>query len=167
MNMITIYTDGGCFPNPGPGGWAAIIKVPGGPDIELHGKSEGATTNNRMELTAAIRGLDYLTSPSVVVLVTDSQYLQRGASTWILGWYRQNWKRRGQGRMVDLTNADLWKRIWELKQRHQITWKWVRGHNGHAENERCDFLAGLRGALIKSPGECVPSWFHQSPPTTL
>lgn len=142
MNQIEIYTDGGCYPNPGgPGGWGAIIKSD---DIrfELSGNDK-STTNNRMELTAAIRALNFVAqsniSPTVIHLYSDSQYLVRGASSWIYFWVEGGW-RRGKG-MVP--NYDLWSSLLDevRRSKHTIRFHWIRGHDGHPENTRCDELA--------------------------
>jgi ribonuclease HI len=133
---VVAYTDGACAGNPGPGGWGAIL-ISGGHRKELSG-GEAATTNNRMELTAAISALESLKGPSHVELHTDSEYVQKGISSWIHGWKRKGW-RTAAGSPVK--NADLWRRLDAAQQRHEVVWKWVRGHAGHAENERADELA--------------------------
>jgi ribonuclease HI len=133
--QVDIYTDGGCRPNPGKGGWAAILRY-GDRERELSG-SEANTTNNRMELTAAVRALETLKRPSHVVIHTDSEYLRNGITAWLPQWKRNGWKRK-EG---TLKNKDLWQLLDELVQHHQIEWKWVKGHSGHALNERCDELA--------------------------
>jgi ribonuclease HI len=132
---VTIYTDGGCEPNPGVGGWAAILMCKAHYK-ELSG-GDPNTTNNRMELTAAIEALQTLRRPCAVVLYTDSEYLKNGITSWLPAWKRRNWTRKGG----ELKNMDLWKRLDELDQKHSITWKWVRGHAGDEHNERCDVLA--------------------------
>ncbi len=131
--MITIYTDGACEPNPGKGGWAAII-FGDGPKREIFG-NEPHTTNNRMEMMAALRGLESIPDGSLVNVVTDSKYLQLGMTTWIKSWRRSNWK-KGK-----VKNQDLWQRLAVQAERHKVSWQWVRGHNGHDHNERADFLA--------------------------
>jgi ribonuclease HI len=133
---VVAYTDGACAGNPGPGGWGAIL-IGGGHRKEING-GEAATTNNRMELTAAIAALESLKGPSHVELHTDSEYVQKGISSWIHGWKRKGW-RTSAGSPVK--NADLWRRLDEAQQRHEVVWKWVRGHAGHPENERADELA--------------------------
>jgi len=135
-NIVSIYADGACRGNPGPGGWGAFISADG-KDIELCG-GERHTTNNQMELTAVIRAIETLVSPSVVQIHTDSQYVQKGISEWIHGWKRKGW-RTAAGSPVK--NVELWKQLDELAQKHQIEWKWVRGHNGNVGNERADKLA--------------------------
>ena len=133
---VTIYTDGACSGNPGPGGWGAIL-ISGAHRKELSG-GEAATTNNRMELTAAIAALDALKRPSRVDIHTDSEYVQKGISTWIHGWKRNGWR---TGRKEPVKNADLWQRLDAAQARHDVHWHWVRGHAGHTENERADELA--------------------------
>jgi len=140
---VEIYTDGGCQPNPGTGGWAAILLY-GGKEKELSG-AEPNTTNNRMELTAAVRALEALKRPCHVVLHTDSEYLKNGVSTWMHGWKKNGWKRKEGA----LKNIDLWQRLDELTSKHKIEWRWVRGHAGHDLNERCDVLAGEAIATLK------------------
>jgi ribonuclease HI len=133
---VEIWTDGGCKPNPGPGGWAAILVYKGN-ERELTG-AEAATTNNRMELTAAAAALETLTRPCHVVLHTDSEYLRNGITRWHTGWVRKNW-RTSSGDPV--ANMDLWQRILAAAKPHAIEWKWVRGHAGEPMNERADALA--------------------------
>jgi ribonuclease HI len=136
LALVEIWTDGGCKPNPGPGGWAAILRF-GTVERELSG-AEAATTNNRMELTAAAEALEALTRPCTVALHTDSEYLRNGITRWTTGWVRKNW-RSASGDPV--ANIDLWKRILAAAQRHEIDWRWVRGHSGDTMNERADVLA--------------------------
>jgi ribonuclease HI len=131
-----IYTDGACAGNPGPGGWGAIL-IGGRHRKELKG-GEAATTNNRMELMAAISALEALEVPSRVEMHTDSEYVQKGISSWIHGWKKKGW-RTAAGTPVK--NAELWRRLEEAQHRHEVKWNWVRGHAGHAENERADELA--------------------------
>ena len=132
---IVIYTDGSCSPNPGPGGWAAIL-CQGSHEKILSG-GEKKTTNNRMELTAALQALLALRTPSKVELVTDSEYLRRGITEWLPGWKKRNWQRKGG----TLANLDLWQALDAILPKHTITWKWVRGHAGHKYNQRVDELA--------------------------
>lgn len=134
-DTVIIYTDGGCEPNPGVGGWAAIL-IYNGKERELSG-SDPETTNNRMEMTAAISGLEALKRPCNVQLITDSEYVKRGITEWLPGWKRRNWKRKGG----PIKNVDLWKQLDEATQRHDISWQWVKGHAGVHYNERCDTLA--------------------------
>lgn len=133
---VEIWTDGGCKPNPGPGGWAAVLRFRG-VERELTG-AEPATTNNRMELTAAAAALEALKRPSRVVLHTDSEYVRNGVTRWSAGWVRKNW-RNASGDPV--ANMDLWRRVLEAAKPHQVEWKWVRGHSGDVMNERVDVLA--------------------------
>lgn len=135
-DTIYIYSDGACKGNPGPGGWGALL-VTDGHRKEICG-GEANTTNNRMEMTAVIRALESLKRPSTVEVHTDSQYVQKGISEWMAGWKRRNW-RTADGKPVK--NQDLWLQLDALSQLHRIEWKWVRGHNGHPENERADELA--------------------------
>lgn len=134
--IVEIWTDGGCRPNPGPGGWGAILKFKG-TERELSG-GEADTTNNRMELTAAAEALTALTRPCKVRLHTDSQYLKDGITRWHVGWVRKNW-RNAAGDPVK--NMDLWRRILDAAKPHEIEWVWVRGHSGDVMNERADVLA--------------------------
>ena len=135
-NLVEIWTDGGCRPNPGPGGWAAVLKYKG-TIRELSGAARD-TTNNRMELTAAAEALTALTRPCKVVLHTDSQYLRDGITRWHVGWVSKNW-RNAAGDPVK--NMDLWRRILDAAKPHEVEWVWVRGHAGNVMNERADVLA--------------------------
>jgi len=135
-DYVEIYTDGACKGNPGPGGWGALL-VCKGVERELWG-GELATTNNRMELTAAIRGLAELKRACQVRLVTDSEYVMRGIQEWLPGWKKRGWKTAAR---QPVKNADLWQLLDEQVGRHQVTWEWVRGHTGHHGNERADQLA--------------------------
>ena len=132
---VTIFSDGACEPNPGPGGWGALLRY-GSIEKEISG-GEPETTNNRMELTAAIKALQALQKPCKVVFYTDSQYLRKGVTEWMAGWRRRGWKRKDG----ELANVDLWMSLDQEIGRHQISWNWVRGHAGHPENERVDQLA--------------------------
>lgn len=136
LPQVDIFTDGACRGNPGPGGWAALIRY-GDKEKEIAG-GEPMTTNNRMELTAAIRGLDALTKPCRVRLHTDSQYLRDGITRWIHGWLRNGWRTSDR---KPVKNAELWQELLEATKRHRIEWHWVRGHSGHPENDRVDALA--------------------------
>jgi ribonuclease HI len=140
---VMIFTDGACSGNPGPGGWGAIL-IHGQTEKEICG-GEPATTNNRMELMAAIQALEALKKPCKVELHTDSQYVQKGIAEWIHGWKRRGWK-TADGKPVK--NDDLWRRLDEARSRHDVHWRWVKGHAGHELNERADGLArkGLRDA---------------------
>ncbi len=133
---VHIWTDGACSGNPGPGGWGAILKL-GDVEKEISG-GEAATTNNRMELMGAIAAIEALKAPTHAILTTDSQYVMNGITIWIKGWKRKGWK-TSQGKPV--LNVDLWKRLEEAAAKHEIEWRWVRGHTGHPMNERADALA--------------------------
>lgn len=136
MVKVEIYTDGACRGNPGPGGWGALL-VSGGQEREIYG-GEPATTNNRMELTAAIEALTALKRSCEVVLYTDSTYVQKGISEWLASWKNRGWKTAAR---KPVKNADLWQALDLAAQRHQIEWRWVKGHAGHIGNERADELA--------------------------
>jgi ribonuclease HI len=136
LPIVEIFTDGACRGNPGPGGWAALVRS-GSREKELSG-GEPLTTNNRMELTAAIRGLEALKRPCRVELHTDSQYLRDGITRWVHNWRRNGWRTSDR---KPVKNADLWEELIEAAARHRIDWHWVKAHNGHAENERVDALA--------------------------
>ena len=133
---IEIYTDGACKGNPGPGGWGALLRYDG-QEKNIKG-AELHTTNNRMELTAAIQGLAAVTRPSTVDLYTDSQYLRQGMMSWLAQCKKNGWR---NSKREPVKNADLWQKLDDLAQGHQITWHWVKGHSGHPENERADALA--------------------------
>jgi len=137
-SAVTIYTDGGCKGNPGPGGWGALL-IYKGREREIHG-GEPLTTNNRMELMAAISALEALKRGCAIDLHTDSQYLRNGITEWIGGWKANGWK---TAQKKPVKNADLWQRLDAARQRHQVNWHWVRGHGGHPENERAHDLAQL------------------------
>lgn len=134
--IVHIFSDGACSGNPGPGGWGTILRY-NGKEKELSG-FESETTNNRMELCAAIAGLEALTRPCRVTLTTDSQYVKKGITEWIQGWVKKGWK---NSQKKEVANRDLWERLLKLTEQHDVEWHWVRGHAGHAENERCDALA--------------------------
>ena len=144
MNRVSIFTDGACLGNPGPGGWAALLRY-GASERELVG-SEPDTTNNRMEMMAALSALEALSRPCQVDLYTDSQYLRQGMTEWLASWKRRGWK-TAAGQAVK--NQDLWQRLEAAQQGHQIEWHWVRGHSGHAENERVDVLARQAAESIR------------------
>ncbi|MEC8443414.1 MAG: ribonuclease HI [Pseudomonadota bacterium] len=137
---VELFTDGACKGNPGPGGWGALLRY-GNHEKELFG-GEANTTNNRMELMAAIEGLKALTRECEVVLTTDSQYVKQGINQWMAGWKRNGWKTAAK---QPVKNKDLWQALDEQVQRHQVDWRWVKGHAGHEGNERADQLAN-RGA---------------------
>ena len=141
MPELFAYTDGACSGNPGPGGWGALMQAKDGQTVlkerELKG-GEAETTNNRMELLAAINALEALERPSTITVVTDSNYVKNGITGWIFGWKKNGWKNAAK---KPVKNAELWQRLDSAAARHQVTWKWVKGHAGHPENERADELA--------------------------
>jgi ribonuclease HI len=154
-SAVIIHTDGGCKGNPGPGGWGAVLSYKGR-EREIWG-GEPHTTNNRMELMAAIMALETLTRPCRVELYTDSQYLKNGITLWIDGWKARGWR---TAQKDPVKNADLWQRLDRARLRHEVSWHWVRGHEGHAENERAHNLA-QRGiaeqeAAAKEGGSAAP-----------
>jgi ribonuclease HI len=143
--QVSLYTDGACSGNPGPGGWGALLTM-GPHEKELSG-AEAHTTNNRMEMTAALQGLRALKNPCRVDLYTDSQYLREGITKWIVGWKKNGWKTADK---KPVKNDDLWRALDDLTQMHDIRWHWVKGHNGHPENERVDLLARSAILTLKS-----------------
>ncbi|MEM7206861.1 MAG: ribonuclease HI [Pseudomonadota bacterium] len=134
--VVTLYTDGACKGNPGPGGWGVLLNWSGREKTLFGGEHE--TTNNRMELMAAISGLEALTRPCTVELVTDSTYVMQGINEWLPGWKRNNWKTAAK---KPVKNVDLWKRLDAANTRHKVNWRWVKGHSGDPGNERADALA--------------------------
>ena len=136
MAIIKIYTDGACKGNPGPGGWGALL-VAGKHSKELCG-GEKETTNNRMELTAAIKALEAVKKPAVIELTTDSQYVRKGITEWLQGWKKKGWK---NSQKKPVKNSDLWRQLDQQNQRHSVSWHWVKGHSGHPGNEKADELA--------------------------
>ena len=144
---VIIYTDGGADPNPGIGGWAAILRF--GPREKVLTGHEPHTTNNRMELQAAIAALRALKRPSTVQFYTDSEYLRQGITGWIEGWAARNWQKKGK----PIPNADLWQELWPLVKKHQIEWHWVKGHAGNELNERVDRLARQARLEITPPDQ--------------
>ncbi|MDX2153621.1 MAG: ribonuclease HI [Bryobacteraceae bacterium] len=155
MKKVELITDGACLQNPGPGGWACILRY-GAASKELYGYAP-ATTNNRMELMAAIQGLLALKQPCEVAVTTDSEYLLKGVTEWMAGWKRRNWWRKRN----PIPNADLWMELDHLVSRHQTQWLWTRGHSGHPDNERCDHLAETAAAQQRS------SWPDNRPHAAL
>lgn len=145
MKSVEIHTDGACLGNPGPGGWAALLRH-NGRERELAG-GEAQTTNNRMELLAAIMALEALKAPCEVVLSTDSQYVQKGIGEWLPNWIRRGWKTAGGD---PVKNQDLWQRLHAAAKPHKVQWKWVKGHAGHVENERVDKLARAEAEKFRS-----------------
>jgi ribonuclease HI len=136
MKKVVLYSDGACEGNPGPGGWAAIL-IYGRHQREISG-AEPATTNNRMELTAAVEGLGALKEPCEIEFFTDSQYVQNGISEWLKHWKTRGWKTKEK---KTVKNEDLWRELDAKSAKHQISWRWLKGHAGHEMNERCDLLA--------------------------
>lgn len=141
---VGIHTDGACLGNPGPGGWAALLRYRGR-ERELAG-GEALTTNNRMELMAAIMALEALSEPCTIVLHTDSQYVRQGITEWLPGWIRRNWRTSGGG---DVKNRDLWERLQAACARHRIDWRWVKGHSGDPDNDRVDALARAQAEAFR------------------
>jgi len=152
MAELVAYTDGACSGNPGPGGWGVLLQAKRGRAVvkerELKG-GEAETTNNQMELMAAITALETLAKPSAITIVTDSQYVKNGVTGWIHGWKRNGWKTSAK---KPVKNAELWQRLDTAQERHKVTWEWVKGHAGHPENERADELARAGMAPFK-PGK--------------
>jgi ribonuclease HI len=142
---VRLYTDGACLGNPGPGGWAAILKW-NGHEKELSG-GLAHTTNNQMELQAAISGLEALTRPVNVTITTDSKYVMNGITSWLAGWKRNGWKTAAK---KPVANQELWQALDAACQRHTVRWEWVKGHAGHPENERCDTLARTEAEALKT-----------------
>jgi ribonuclease HI len=151
LTELYAYTDGACSGNPGPGGWGVLLVARDGGTVvrerELQG-GEAQTTNNRMELVAAIAALETLTRPSAVTVVTDSAYVKDGITRWIHGWKRRGWRSSSGA----VKNVDLWQRLDAAAARHDVTWRWIKGHAGHAENERADALARAGMAPFKPAG---------------
>ena len=149
MNELYAWTDGACSGNPGPGGWGVLMRAMKGANIakerELSG-GEADTTNNRMELMAAITALETLTRASAITITTDSAYVKNGVTNWIHGWKRNGWKTADK---KPVKNVDLWQRLDEAQSRHKVTWEWIKGHAGHPENERADELARAGMAPFK------------------
>ena len=148
MAELFVYTDGACSGNPGPGGWGALLIAKNGETVlkerELSG-GEPETTNNRMELLAAITALETLDRPATLTIVTDSIYVKDGITKWVHGWKAKGWKKKGG----EIKNLALWKRLDQAVSRHNVTWQWVKGHAGHPENERADALARAGMAPFK------------------
>ena len=146
LSQVEIFTDGACKGNPGPGGWGAVIRF-GAHEKELSG-GEKLTTNNRMELMAAIEALNALTRPCHVVLSTDSNYVKDGITKWTFAWQKNGWKTADR---KPVKNAELWQALIEAAKRHRIDWRWVKGHAGHPENERADRLACAAAEALRKP----------------
>jgi ribonuclease HI len=159
MSTLTAYTDGACSGNPGPGGWGVLLIAKDGDRVvkerELKG-GEAETTNNRMELMAAIMALEALSRGAALTIVTDSAYVKGGVTQWIHGWKRNGWKTAAK---KPVKNEDLWRRLDEARARHDVTWEWVKGHAGHEENERADQLArdGMKPFKPKKPKKAKPA----------
>jgi ribonuclease HI len=165
VKRVEIFTDGACSGNPGPGGWGAILRF-NGATRELSG-GEANTTNNRMELMAAIQALSALKEPVEVDLYTDSNYVKDGIGGWIEGWKRNGWKTASK---QPVKNAELWQALDEARKRHKVNWHWVKGHDGHVENERADELARMGMAPFKpkrpSPASSAPRPSQSAAPTS-
>lgn len=144
MKQVTIHTDGACEGNPGPGGWAAVLRC--GNHIKEVSGGEPATTNNRMELQGAIGALSILTEPCEIQLFTDSAYVKNGVTEWVHAWKRRGWKTADK---KPVKNEDLWRQLDALASQHKIEWRWLKGHAGHVDNERCDVLACAEAAAIR------------------
>ncbi len=155
MTELVAYTDGACSGNPGPGGWGALMQARDGDTVvktrDLKG-GEALTTNNRMELMAAIMALETLARPSAITIVTDSAYVKNGITAWLHGWKRNGWRTAAK---KPVKNADLWQRLDAAQARHKVTWQWIKGHAGHPENERADGLA-REGMAPYKPGRAGP-----------
>ena len=136
--LVEIFTDGACRGNPGPGGWAALLRY--GEAAKTISGAERDTTNNRMELMAAIQGLEALNRPSQVELTTDSEYVRQGITQWVAGWKRRGWRKANKQPVL---NQDLWQRLDAANTRHEVQWHWVKGHSGHVENEAVDQAANV------------------------
>ncbi|MFN9634737.1 MAG: ribonuclease HI [Erythrobacteraceae bacterium] len=141
MKQVDIFTDGACKGNPGPGGWTAILRM-GAHEKELTG-GQVATTNNRMEMTAILRGLSALNEPCAVTVHTDSRYVIDGMTQWIFSWQKRGWLNAAK---KPVANEDLWRELIAAARPHKVSWEWVKGHSGHPENERCDALASAEAA---------------------
>jgi len=155
MAELVAHTDGACSGNPGPGGWGVLLEAKQDGRVvktrELQG-GEAETTNNRMELMAAIRALEVLERPSAITVVTDSAYVKNGVTVWIHGWKKNGWKTASK---KPVKNAELWQRLDEARTRHDVTWEWIKGHAGHDENERADGLARAGMAPFKPANQRV------------
>ncbi|CAN5485051.1 ribonuclease HI [soil metagenome] len=145
LTTVEIFTDGACKGNPGPGGWGAVIRS-GTSEKELSG-GEPLSTNNRMEMMAAVEALNALKRPCRIILSTDSKYVMDGITKWVFGWQKNGWKTADR---KPVKNAELWQALVEATRRHTIDWRWVRGHNGHPENERADRLASAAADSFRS-----------------
>ncbi len=146
MKQVTIHTDGGCRGNPGPGGWAAVLRHQ--KHLKEISGGETLTTNNRMELRAAIEALATLNQPCAVICHTDSEYVRKGITSWLKRWKLNGWRTTDR---QPVRNADLWQRLEQVAAPHRIEWRWVKGHAGHRDNERCDTLAGQQMDRLRRP----------------
>lgn len=148
--FVQLFTDGACSGNPGPGGWAYVLRHPAsGKEVEVAGGAQ-LTTNNQMELSAVIRGLAALTRSSDVEVITDSAYVANGAQQWMPGWKKNGWKRKEKGRLKPVKNVEYWQELDSLLNKHNVRFTLVKGHSGHPENERCDELAVAEAAKYRS-----------------
>ncbi len=166
---VLLFTDGACIGNPGPGGWAFILQHPASGRSKESSGGEHGTTNNRMEILGVIRGLEALKTPSRVKLFSDSEYVIKSMNEWMAKWKRFGWT-KGPRRKKLVRNADLWQRLDELIGLHEVTAQWIRGHNGHPENERCDVLATSAAAVIAAtppPADFRPPTATPKPSTAL
>ncbi len=150
LPRVQLFTDGACRGNPGPGGWAFILRHPASGTEKEHSGGLGVTTNNQMELLAVIEGLRALSRPSQVEVITDSVYVAKGSSEWLRGWKANGWRRREKNRWAPVKNVELWQELDSLLAKHQVRFTTIRGHSGHPENERCDELA-VAAALNCTP----------------
>ena len=141
LSFVRLFTDGACSGNPGPGGWAYILKHPASGKVVEASGGEAETTNNRMELQALIEGLEALKRRSEVEIITDSEYVAKGCREWLPGWKSNNWRRREGKKLKPLKNEEQWRKLDELLAKHEVRFTVIRGHSGHPENERCDELA--------------------------
>lgn len=150
--FVQLFSDGACRGNPGPGGWAYILRHPKSGSEKENSGGEVLTTNNQMELMAVIAGLEALTAPSAVEVVTDSSYVAKGSSEWLPGWKKNGWRRREGTQWKPVKNVELWQRLDGLLAKHTVRFTLIRGHAGHAENERCDELAVAAALRCQSGG---------------
>lgn len=142
--VVYLYTDGACLGNPGPGGWGVVLSWDG--QIKELSGGQADTTNNQMELTAVIKGLESLKRPVSLQIVTDSKYVMQGITQWMAGWKRNGWRTAAK---KPVANRELWEKLDSLLSGHTVSWEWVKGHSGHQQNERCDALASLQAALVR------------------
>jgi ribonuclease HI len=150
--FVQLFTDGACSGNPGPGGWGCILRHPVTRTEKEFSGGQAHTTNNQMELQAVIEGLSRLTRRTRVQVITDSKYVAQGCQEWMAGWKKRGWKRKVGNQLKPVLNVELWQQLDTLLQRHEVTFQVVRGHTGHAENERCDALAVAAAARVRAEG---------------